>query len=428
MKAALTLALLLLAGQARAEAKLARPSAGSLSKRFPGKKRVSAYVSPYLLEYGGLAPALIGDCEGALPAGLSLTRGTVSRCPKSDGTLVTLGSHLPVLTSRGLRRMPTATNLMLRNSELTTAPWTSSNGTVGAIALTANAGPPLADGTTTAERLVIPAVAATGEYAQHFQSFTGSATSYTFSAWIRGVSGSGTTRMRFHTGPSTSAGVVTCSYNASTYTLCSTTATLTATTWLAVIGHHFDYGGAASAADVYIAETQVEVGSSATMPIATGGTTATRNADVYSTPTPAGLSTTEGCAYVCYEPTVTSHAATQLILDGQGAATGTWGGRAWLFYAVTTSVGAHNSINAPSVAGAFTVGTNRCYLSTWSVTANQFRVTNLSTSTVGAATAFGGMGPFGANLFIGSQTGGSAGINGYLTALRLGTSPTGCQL
>jgi hypothetical protein len=365
-----------------------------------------AYVSPYLLEYGGQATALTGNCEGATPTGFAFTRATAATCGKLDGSVVSLTSGQPRLTSRGMLREPAATNLILHSRDMSQAAWLKTN---ASCAKTATGTDAVASSATTCT--------ASAGNATVLQGITASGSRNT-SLYLRRRTGTGTVEVTRDgstwTNVTASVGASWARVNALTH------AALAGSVTNPVIGVRLGTSGDA----VDIDRVQSESGAVSTSPVDTGGTSATRNADVFTLPTPATLSVSEGCAYVCFEPIWTGNNpySTSMFVQARVAAP-----IARLLYAVVTSqlAGAHDGTNTVTTAAAYTAGVNTCFRTSWSVSGNALTVANLTVPS-SSSSAFAGFGAFDPSLGVGSNTSGASGLGAYFTALRLHTTPGGC--
>jgi hypothetical protein len=391
MRSLPSLLVLLLLASSPAEARLARTSLGSsMSKRMTGKRASVAAGPSYLLNL--TSAELVGECAGTTPTGLTFTRATAATCTKTDGTVVSLASGQPRVGPRGTLRETAATNLILHNRDLTQTAWIKSN---TASTCTASA----ANGT------VLQGVTASG--------------SRNASLYLRRRTGTGTVEVTRDAG--TTWVNVTASVGASwTRISANTHSNLAGSVTNPVIGIRLGSSGDA----VDIDRAQSETGAVPTSPIDTGGTSATRNLDLFTITKPVGLSETEGCAMVCFEPLWTGNNpySTSMFLQARVASP-----IARLLYAVVTSqlAGAHDGTNTITTAAAYAAGVNTCFRTTWSAAGNALTVANLTVPS-SSSSAFAGFGAFDATLGLGSTNTGSSGLAARFTAVRLNTTPTGC--
>jgi hypothetical protein len=137
----------------------------------------------------------------------------------------------------GLKNEGAATNMFVRSQQLNNAAWQvfSFNGPVDPVVTADTAVAP--DGTTTAETVALDATVdqgVAGDCENILQIVPLSdATIYTLSAYVKGVSGSGTTYLFFNMDATTYRTGV-CAYNSTTWTRCTATGITTATTDYAV--------------------------------------------------------------------------------------------------------------------------------------------------------------------------------------------------
>jgi hypothetical protein len=127
---------------------------------------------------------------GSLGTGAVFTRASTGMYSNSAGTLVSAAINTPrfdydpvTLQLKGLLLEDASTNLWLQSADASNAAWGKS-GNAGAPVVTGNqvVAP---DGTTTAARVVYPAVGA-GQYSNLSQSPTLTVSPYAFSLWMRG--------------------------------------------------------------------------------------------------------------------------------------------------------------------------------------------------------------------------------------------------
>jgi hypothetical protein len=136
------------------------------------------------------APSFQRDfTSGSLGAGAVFTRASIGTYYNSGGVLVSAATNAPrfdydpaTLQLKGVLLEDASTNLCLQSS-VGVAPW-SPFGTSSTTANNAVA----PDGTTSATRILYPAVTAGGT-AVWYQQITVAAASYAFSVWLRGASG-----------------------------------------------------------------------------------------------------------------------------------------------------------------------------------------------------------------------------------------------
>lgn len=264
-----------------------------------------------------------GVCSTTAPTGvkgevLTFSRASNATCTKTasgglattgiaDGDLVVMSSNQPRVMydsagTLGLLVEATRTNSTLMSQEIDNVSWTSVNSVVGNPTVTANfAVAP--DGTTTAERLEIPATSGT-QFSLRRQVNGCPASTVTPSFYIKGNGSSGTVAI---TDPAGGASCQLCTYVAGSWSRCSY-ANRTGTT-IYIGNDSADCAGnpAFGAADVFIWGAQCEAGAYATSYIPTTTIAVARAAEAATLPviinTTNGFShahsfTLEGTAYV----------------------------------------------------------------------------------------------------------------------------------
>lgn len=147
--------------------------------------------------FGAGGPSLDLDMmNGILPSGVTFTRASTATYFNSAGTMQTATANTPRWdydpashALLGLLIEEARTNLVLNSADASNASWTKTAGAAGAPVVTGNqvVAP---DGTTTAARVVYPAVSGAGNYSA-LGATSGAATiaPYSFSVWARGNAG-----------------------------------------------------------------------------------------------------------------------------------------------------------------------------------------------------------------------------------------------
>ena len=231
---------------------------------------------------------------GAKGEAVTATRAGSAYCTKeglattglTTTSMVLCGSNLPRVEADGdgvlgLLVENAATNPVLRSQEIEAAGWDSANSGVAGPTITADYGV-APDGTTTADRVVIPATTS-GQYSYRYQSgFT--AVQRTTSVYIKGNGTSGTVNLL--SGVSANA-CTACAYVADTWSRCSLNSSSTAATVIFFGNDSADVSCTTSskgAQDILVWGFQHETGLYATSYIPTTSAAVTRVKDAYTVP------------------------------------------------------------------------------------------------------------------------------------------------
>ncbi len=183
------------------------------------------------------------------------------------------GESISEATLKGFLQEGTKTNASLRSEEFDNASWTKSNITVSADAVTAP------DGRTSADTLTATAANATAT-----QTFTSTAASYTFSVYLKRLTGSGTVSLSANGTDFTA-----CTINSSTWTRCSDMRT-----FAGVSSYPLTIKIATSGDAVYAWGSQMEQQVFATSYIPTTSATVTRALDSLTYPMGDNFNDTDG--------------------------------------------------------------------------------------------------------------------------------------
>ena len=190
-----------------------------------------------------------------------------------------VGSAIADATLHGYLVEAIRTNLV-KQSEVFKTTWTASNITIADDSVVSPAG------TTTADTLT-----ASADNATILQAITGTAVPYTFSVYLKRLTGTGIVSIS-----ADGTNFTTCTINASTWTRCSDTRTLTAASYNVTIklGTNTDA--------VYVWGAQAELGSFASSYIPTTTLTVQRNTDVLTYPESGNVGLGNTSIYIEYTP------------------------------------------------------------------------------------------------------------------------------
>jgi hypothetical protein len=306
---------------------------------------------------------------GAKGEPLTFTRASVATCTKTasgglattgiaDGDLVSLPSgysrvEYGAAGTLGLLVETTRTNSILRSEELDNAAWTlnASAGKLGTRTANFAVAP---DGTTTADRLELPAVTAPAEYSRILQNFTSAGGSGTCSVFVKGNGTSGSFPMYLLTG--FPAATATCTYGATTWSRCTLSGTFTGAGENLYLGPSGAGTATTPAQDVLVWGAQCEIGAYATSYIPTTSAAVARATDVATFTVPASVWASTGSAAFSWTP------------SGAGVGVGVlaFGASGRVLYGAGTSVLAYDGTNNPSTSSSGVAGSLKRYWSSWS--------------------------------------------------------------
>ena len=224
------------------------------------------------------------NCTGAAQTfndttAITWTRATAATCTKNDGTTVQVTSGQPRCSSLGCLIEPSATNLCLRNRDLSNAAWTASNATC---TLTAT-------GTDQASNTASTCTAGAGN-ATVLQAITVASAARNTSLYIKRRTGSGTINATRDNG-STWIDISTKVTGTWTRVTQADFSGLGTTSANPTVGIRIVTNGDAVDVDMF----QDEAGSFATSAIITAGTSVTRNFDAASVAQPSWMTNVQGC-------------------------------------------------------------------------------------------------------------------------------------
>lgn len=196
---------------------------------------------------------------------LATTRASVGYAQNSGGLLISFGTGVPRITDKGLLIEETRTNSAIQSRVMTNVAWTASNMTV---ATTATGADGVANTGTT-----LTSTAGNGTV---LQSITLASAAYTYSVWLKRISGSGNVDITVDNGTTWTTQTLTTAYQQFQ---------VTKTAANPIIGIRLVTSGDSVAADF----NQLEAGSFATTPITTTTIAVARAADVITLNSFTGL-------------------------------------------------------------------------------------------------------------------------------------------
>lgn len=233
---------------------------------------------------GMTAPCACSAVTGAKGEAVTFTRGSSGVCSKTglssgiaNGDLVTCSTNQPRVMSGGtgavgLLMESTSTNSTLRSQELDNAAWTLSN--TGSSNPTVTANHDVApDGTTTAERIQVPATTTTN-VSQISQTGGCPTGTQALSFYIKSLSGAQQIDLY------ATDGCVQCAFSSASWTRCSTITSTGSAPAFGNIGAAACGSGSRSAIDALIWGVQCEARAFPSSYIATAGATVARSPDV----------------------------------------------------------------------------------------------------------------------------------------------------
>lgn len=120
--------------------------------------------------------------------GYSYTRSGIQGAVTSTGTVAFFAANTPAINDRGFHNYPALTNLALQSQAFDDAAWTKGGGVAAAPTVTANqiAAP---DGTTTADKIDLPAVSGASAYSLVYQLINVGTAVSSASIFLKGVAG-----------------------------------------------------------------------------------------------------------------------------------------------------------------------------------------------------------------------------------------------
>lgn len=410
---ALCVALML---SAPAGARQFRRQLGTMSSSFPTPLQAGSTASTDLVTLLATVPAA-SECTNANIATtqgttVSVARASTSICQKTDGTYVVISANKPVVEGAGLRIEPASTNLLAYSDDLSA--WTATNVTMYGPVTSSASLPPGSAGTGTLQEWD---TSASGGYLES-DSFVINSTSAVLSSWTYSLGSE--TAVLILRDTSANANRCTISIGAahdfeSTMTgrkSCSSASITSGNTHVARL-YPGGLAGTGSAVSVY--GVQVEAGrTSKTSYMATSGSTATRNGDAVSVVITDN--STAGCASA-YIKALTPSSSQRLFVKGSDM----------LSLNAVSQVYSGDGTNTVFTGGGASDITGRTVpvRVTWSVATGI--ALNLDNAASGTGSFDGTMGS-GTTLYIGNNTGVVHFFDGWMKAIKVGSTTTGCAL
>lgn len=366
-----------------------------------------------ILPSGSSVPG--GDCSGTAVTGsngesLTFSRSGSAMCQRSDGIWVSVGSNQMRASARpgfaALQLENAATNYIHHSRDLSKANWTKSNMACfhNAVGI---------DGSSNAASTCL----ATSSNASVLQVDT-SPDSGVFSLFIKRVSGSGAITIKrgsdsYYANSSTCRNILTdepADVSSGAFVRCQILG-YDATPSVGIV---LSTAGDAVVIDATQDEAR-QLLEAPTSPIFTGGSESTRNADILSVTTPAGLVDAEGCV------AGTARKTTSLSSTGQ-ARLFTYSSNSKTYLPGYIQVGLTDGSAYAFAFGSF-LATSVDVVSSWSGASMSIAANGGAAS----STSYDGT-LLGASISIGGAADGSQGINGYVGNIRMNNTAGGCAL
>jgi hypothetical protein len=230
----------------------------------------------------------LGQVKGSRGEAITYTRAGTMTLPTPDGGAHTLQPNRIPVVNGGILIEPAGSNICLQSEAFATT-WGVGNFIVAAPTVTTNLAV-APDGTLTADRVQIPAIAP-GEASRLGQTVTTTAAPHTFSVWIKSHDGvsSGTTQLNTWVAGDGSGGTVVAVNYTGTWSRVSLTKTTTAAPQHFFIGageNAYMPPSTLAAADIDLWGAQIEASPVATSYMRSGASAGTRSAPVCTVANP----------------------------------------------------------------------------------------------------------------------------------------------
>jgi hypothetical protein len=383
------------------------PTMGGVPVSVIGRSAPADYTtSLYLVDPAGAALCADANITTDQAAAITVTRATTTTCEVTAGDIRSISANKPSIESDGLNVWPSSANRVDYSEELSIR-WTPTNATTGTVT-----------GTSPMDTEVVPLV--TSSAGGYYQSnvFTITGTSAVLSIFVLSESGAQSVNAVLR---DTTAGADRCTISATAPTTWAAMRSRPSCNSASITSGNNHVvrvypGGTAgsSSGDVYFWGAQVEPGITSKTPyIPTAGTAATRNADNITTTVAAAnaagcFSTTFYATVAAFPTTIASNPATLANFNN------------------TTSMLANDGTNtATSNSVSSMSGRSESVRLIWSGASMQL---GLGGSMGTAATFDGTMSGGLTTLYIGSLSGSSRFLGGWIKRLKFGTDGTGCAL
>lgn len=223
--------------------------------------------------------------QGSWGEALTFTRASAWTCPNDDGTVTQLASGVACTpkgtsgTPYGYRIRPAVTNVVQFYNALGTSPWSALGSTTAPTVTNNTTDVTAPDGSSTATKIVYPAVSGANAFSFVQQTFTGTAAAWTAQTYYRTLSGTVSFYEIFALGTGGTYHSNLCTVTTTWAKCVEANQTLTAAGWVLELGTDLHDGteSATTGGTVYAWGAQAEVGAFASDVCPTAGASATCN-------------------------------------------------------------------------------------------------------------------------------------------------------